>query len=62
MKHLGIVTYDRMLGLSPDDQPLRPEFQKRGWSAVPSVWNDAAVDWSRFDALMRYCQMLWMKA
>lgn len=35
-----------------DDRPLHEAFDRRGLDARPVVWNDASVDWSRFDACL----------
>jgi len=41
------VTYDGLPDLDPDDRLAVDALAKRGLNAVPAVWNDPAVDWSR---------------
>ncbi len=38
--------------LDGDDGLLPPAFEAAGVTAVPAVWNDAAVTWSDFDAVV----------
>jgi glutathione synthase/RimK-type ligase-like ATP-grasp enzyme len=38
--------------LEPDDVPLLDALGRRGVAAVPAVWDDPAVEWSRFDAVV----------
>lgn len=52
MKRLAVVTDREHPALTPDDAPLVPAFRARGVEAVPTAWDDPAVDWTGFDALL----------
>ncbi len=41
------ATYADLPGLDPDDQLGANELERRGYSVVSAVWNDADVDWAR---------------
>ena len=53
---IGLVTYAKAPTLTDDDRPLIGDLAARGLSAKPIRWDDAAADWSAFDALvLRSC-------
>ena len=53
---VGLVTYAKVPDLTDDDRPLIEDFAQFECRATPVVWDDAAVDWSGFDALaLRSC-------
>ena len=47
MPDFTFVTYDGLPDLDPDDRLAVDALAKRGLLAVPAVWNDPSVDWSR---------------
>ena len=47
MPDFTFVTYDGLPDLDPDDRLAVDALAKRGARAVPAVWNDPSVDWSR---------------
>lgn len=47
MPDFTFVTYDGLSNLDPDDRLAVDALAKRGLQAVPAVWNDPSVDWSR---------------
>lgn len=49
MSRISLVTCERFPAMEEDDQPVIPALASRGIEAVPSVWNDPAVDWASFD-------------
>ena len=51
-RRLALATYAAFADGHPDDDVLRDALRKHGISALPAVWNDAAVDWSGFDAVL----------
>lgn len=51
-KRIGLVTCEELPNLQVSDQTLIPLIEARGWSAVPVIWDDPSVDWSRFDQLL----------
>jgi glutathione synthase/RimK-type ligase-like ATP-grasp enzyme len=46
------VTCAELGGLDADDAPLVPLLAARGVDAAAVVWDDAAVDWDRFDLVV----------
>jgi len=44
-----LVTCSRLPDLDDDDRLLIRPLAKLGWTVVPAVWDDPAVDWDRFD-------------
>lgn len=52
MPRIGLATAEAFPELDFDDRPLRDAFARAGVDAVPSVWTDAAVDWSAFDLVV----------
>jgi len=49
---IALATCARFPGLSPDDQPLLAALERRGCGAQPAVWDDPAVPWASFDAVV----------
>jgi len=49
---VSLVTCDAFPTLHEDDLPLIPALAALGLAAEPRVWNDPAVDWSSFDAIV----------
>lgn len=49
---LGIVTSREYASYHADDAPLVAALRARGVAPEPLVWNDPAVDWAAFDALL----------
>jgi glutathione synthase/RimK-type ligase-like ATP-grasp enzyme len=49
---IALVTYRRLPGLSADDQLLLGPLATRGVRAEPAVWDDPAVAWGSYDALV----------
>lgn len=47
---IAVVTYTGLPQLSPLDAPLVPALRALGMNARPVIWDDPAVDWSRFGA------------
>ncbi len=46
---VALATCAQLALLDPDDRPLLPALAARGIDAAPAVWDDPAVDWTRFD-------------
>ncbi|MFC4044073.1 RimK family alpha-L-glutamate ligase [Dactylosporangium siamense] len=46
---VALVTCAKLPDLDPDDQSLVPALAAAGITAVPTVWDDPAVDWSGYD-------------
>lgn len=49
---IAVATSAALPGLDPDSVPLLAALRDRGVDARPTVWNDPAVDWSGFDAVL----------
>jgi glutathione synthase/RimK-type ligase-like ATP-grasp enzyme len=49
---VALVTCEAFPKLYEDDVPLVPALAALGLVGEPSVWNDPAVDWSSFDAIV----------
>lgn len=49
---VALATSDEFPDLDPDSRLLLPAIAARGIEAVPAVWNDPAVDWSAYDAIV----------
>jgi glutathione synthase/RimK-type ligase-like ATP-grasp enzyme len=49
---VAFVTYSGLPGLSADDQPLVPALETRGVAAEAAAWDDPAVAWDAYDALV----------
>jgi glutathione synthase/RimK-type ligase-like ATP-grasp enzyme len=49
---LALVTYRGLPNLSTDDQLLLAPLAARGVRAEPAAWDDAAIDWDSYDALV----------
>jgi glutathione synthase/RimK-type ligase-like ATP-grasp enzyme len=50
--HIALVTYSGLPSLSADDQLLLPSLAARGTRAEAAAWDDPAVAWDSFDALL----------
>lgn len=51
---IALVTYNGLPDLDPDDGLFRDELVKRGHKVQACIWDDASIDWSKFDvAIMR---------
>ena len=46
---VALVTCRRLPDLDPDDHPLRDVLARRGHEVTAAIWDDPAIDWSRFD-------------
>ena len=49
---LALATYADHPGVHPDDAHAVATLARLGVRATPCVWNDPAVDWARFDAVL----------
>jgi glutathione synthase/RimK-type ligase-like ATP-grasp enzyme len=49
---IGLVTYSKQPVLTDDDRPLIGALAEIGLEAEPVQWDDAAVDWSAYEALV----------
>ena len=49
---VALVTCAEYPDLFEDDRLLACELERLGISAVPAIWDDPAIDWSSFDALV----------
>jgi glutathione synthase/RimK-type ligase-like ATP-grasp enzyme len=49
---LALATCAHLPGIHPDDVPLASALNRVGIEPVSCIWNDAAVDWSIFDAVL----------
>lgn len=49
---IALATCAKFPGLSPDDQPLLAALERRGCRARPRLWDDPAVPWASFDAVV----------
>lgn len=49
---IAIVTYYKAPELTPDDALLVAPLAARGVRVVPAIWNDDAIDWGAFDAVV----------
>lgn len=49
---LAIATSADVAGLPRDERLSLPALAASGFDALPTVWNDPGVDWSRFDAVV----------
>ena len=48
----ALVTWSGLPELSDGDRLLQAELKRRGIDAVAAIWDDAAIDWTRFDAIV----------
>ena len=56
MPTIALVTYASLPALADDEHPLITSLARLGIQAEPTVWDDASIDWSRFDAaVIRSC-------
>lgn len=49
---LALATCSLIPGVYPDDRHLVESLQRLGIETTHCIWNDPAVDWSRFDAVL----------
>jgi len=49
---VALATSSAIRLLTEDDHPLLGELWKLGIEAAPAVWDDPAVDWKKFDAVV----------
>ncbi len=52
LKVIGLVTCQKYLDMTPDEQALRLSLAELGVEAVAVAWDDTKVDWTRFDGLV----------
>ena len=52
MPTIALATSEKWPHLSPDDVPLLAPLREFGIDAVPAIWSDHDVDWSRFAAVV----------
>ncbi len=52
MPNIALLTCQRLPNLFETDQTLIPLFKARGIHAEPAIWNDPAIDWKKYDALV----------
>ncbi|HVE80232.1 MAG TPA: hypothetical protein VNA89_15305 [Gemmatimonadaceae bacterium] len=53
---VALATYARLPGLADDDRLLADALRAVAVDAAPAVWDDAGVDWERFDlVIVRSC-------
>jgi len=52
MKSVALVTYSNRSELSNSDQTLLEPLKQRGINPIPAIWNDTAVNWQQFDAVV----------
>jgi hypothetical protein len=45
---IALATCQELPSLDPDESLLVEAFARRGLEAVPVIWDDAKVEWSRF--------------
>jgi glutathione synthase/RimK-type ligase-like ATP-grasp enzyme len=50
--HLALATSAHLPGVQPDDAHLAASLRRLGVEPTSCTWNDPAVDWSRFDAVL----------
>lgn len=54
--NVALITDQEHASLMPSDRLLIPAFKKQGIAALPAVWDDPTIDWTRFDFLvLRSC-------
>jgi glutathione synthase/RimK-type ligase-like ATP-grasp enzyme len=52
MTRVAFVTHDEWPNLTPDDNRATDVLRSRGVEVVPALWDDAAIDWAAFDAVV----------
>lgn len=56
MKRIAFVTYAKAPNLTPDDALAITPLKERDINVTPAIWNDPAVNWKQFDAvIIRSC-------
>ena len=51
-RRVALATAQHLPDLDPDSRLLLPHLEAEGVSAEPAIWNDPAVDWAAFDAVV----------
>lgn len=51
-RNLAFVTYHKAPNLTPDDVLAIPPLNEIDFEVTPVIWNDPAVDWKQFDAVV----------
>jgi len=49
---LALATCDHLPGIHPDDAHLALALNRLGIETISCIWNDPAIDWPRFDAVL----------
>ena len=49
---VGLITFEGLPALTPDDRLLVAALRDRGISGEPAVWSDPGVSWERFAAVV----------
>lgn len=52
MTRVAFATHDEWADLTPDDKRAADVLAKNGVEVVPALWDDAAVDWASYDAVV----------
>lgn len=52
MRRVALVTSAKLPKLTTDDRLLLAPLAQRGVQTEPAIWDDAAVDWSSYDAIV----------
>jgi glutathione synthase/RimK-type ligase-like ATP-grasp enzyme len=52
MPNIALLTCQRLPHLFETDQTLIPLFKQRGIHAEAAIWDDPAIDWKKYDALV----------
>jgi len=52
MRRVALVTSEAFADLYEDDRLLVPALAKLGIASMPTVWSDASIDWTSFDAVV----------
>ncbi len=50
--HIAFVTYAKAPDLTPDDRILAQYLSQKNITIVPVLWDDEAIDWYAFDAII----------
>lgn len=50
--HVAFVTYDKLPDLYEDDKILAKYLSGKNITVTPTVWDDVAVNWKQFDAII----------
>ena len=52
MPRVAFATYGQEPGITADDAPAAAVLGRAGVAVTPAVWDDPAVDWAAFDAVV----------